>query len=960
MKQASSSRSAGTIRLLCGSAALAVAAAAHAAVVSGHLTEEEDREAVKGAAIEIVELHRTVTTGVDGAYRFTNVAPGNYTLRISLREKADKSVDKAIVVGEEKTLVADVTLTAGFGKRDGGGLEAILVTSSRIGLSLSRSTEIDAPNIISMITAEEIRQLPDISAAEAVRRLPGVSAENDTGEARFINIRGLDADLNGTTFAGVRLLPTNPSSPLGGGRAVAFDTIPAGLLGSATVTKTNIPEQDAEALGGTIELSPRRLLAGDKPFVSARIGTGYEELRGTKVGDFQLVGGTRFGLGGGESQFSAVGAIAYYEDRRGIDDLESGYADAQPGTPDKALQKLEQRWYQNGRKRLGFGGELAFEPSEHHRYYLDAYQSGYTETQFKDYLNIYFVNSGAGAVVAPGNANGLTDQIDYYRRSLTDHKETLRARLASLGGQDEIEDSVLDYRISFTDGSYEVTKDIGADFETAHGLNVPITYDNTTNPNFPAYAVVGGPDRLDPTQYTLANVNPSTEHDIDKEWSGVINLSLPMNHWGTGEELKVGIGGRFRDKVLRPNQIIFSSLPGVALTPYVSGGPFSYYKNDYVVGPPFNTNAWESFYAANFNQSSGLPIDPVAGATADEQKYEHNEEKIYAAYGQYKVTFGKLGILGGLRIESTHASYAANAFNGDTNTLIGLNTQGKSYTNAFPTIQMRYEIEPRTILRGTVSSAIARPGFPQITAAVSTSPSANTISQGNPALRPTTAYSIDFSIEHFTENGSLASLGLFDKELKNYIVQTVTNVPVGLLPPTPIYAGFSSPTVAITDYTNISQARAAGFELAWEQKFTALPGFLRGLGAGANWTWVSSRGDIGRGYTSQLPSTAKNTVNAGIFYEQGPLELKLAGYFTSRVLFNPSLGTPSGAQDSYQDRRILLDFGVQYRVTEVVGLYFDAKNLTNDAMRYSEGSQNRPIQREFYGRTLLGGVNLKF
>lgn len=201
---------------------------------------------------------------------------------------------------------------------------------------------------------------------------------------------------------------------------------------------------------------------------------------------------------------------------------------------------------------------------------------------------------------------------------------------------------------------------------------------------------------------------------------------------------------------------------------------------------------------------------------------------------------------------------------------------------------------------------------------------------------------------------------MFDKKLKNYLVQTVTNVPVGLLPPTPIYAGFTLPTVAITNYTNISQTRVAGFELAWEQKFTALPRFLRGLSASANWAWVSSRGDIGRGYTSQLPSTAKNTVNASMFYEQGSLEVKLAGYFTSRVLFNPSLGTPFGAQDSYQDRRIVLDFGMQYWINQVVSLYFDAKNLTNDAMRYSDGSQNRPIQREFYGRTFLGGVNLKF
>ena len=44
-----------------------------------------------------------------------------------------------------------------------------------------------------------------------------------------------------------------------------------------------------------------------------------------------------------------------------------------------------------------------------------------------------------------------------------------------------------------------------------------------------------------------------------------------------------------------------------------------------------------------------------------------------------------------------------------------------------------YEIAPKFIMRGTISSAVARPGFQQITAAISLSPSTNSISQGNPA-----------------------------------------------------------------------------------------------------------------------------------------------------------------------------------------------------------------------------------
>ena len=50
--------------------------------------------------------------------------------------------------------------------------------------------------------------------AEALQRIPGISLETDSGEGRFINIRGMDSDLNGTTYGGVRLPASNPSSPL--------------------------------------------------------------------------------------------------------------------------------------------------------------------------------------------------------------------------------------------------------------------------------------------------------------------------------------------------------------------------------------------------------------------------------------------------------------------------------------------------------------------------------------------------------------------------------------------------------------------------------------------------------------------------------------------------------------------------------------------------------------------------
>ncbi|MGS0753471.1 TonB-dependent receptor plug domain-containing protein, partial [Roseateles sp. GG27B] len=75
-------------------------------------------------------------------------------------------------------------------------LETVTINAQRTSNSVARKAQEEAPNLINVMTVEEMRKLPDVNIAETVRRIPGISLETDTGEGRFINIRGLDADLN--------------------------------------------------------------------------------------------------------------------------------------------------------------------------------------------------------------------------------------------------------------------------------------------------------------------------------------------------------------------------------------------------------------------------------------------------------------------------------------------------------------------------------------------------------------------------------------------------------------------------------------------------------------------------------------------------------------------------------------------------------------------------------------------
>ncbi len=105
----------------------------------------------------------------------------------------------------------------------------------------ARIVQLAAPNLISVRAADTILKYPDFNAAEALGRMPGISLSSDTGEGRFVQIRGIDANLDGATYGGIPLLNTNPGGTAagGGGRAVEFDTIPTGAVDGIVVTYTS-------------------------------------------------------------------------------------------------------------------------------------------------------------------------------------------------------------------------------------------------------------------------------------------------------------------------------------------------------------------------------------------------------------------------------------------------------------------------------------------------------------------------------------------------------------------------------------------------------------------------------------------------------------------------------------------------------------------------------------------------
>jgi len=391
------------------------------------------------------------------------------------------------------------------------------------------------------------------------------------------------------------------------------------------------------------------------------------------------------------------------------------------------------------------------------------------------------------------------------------------------------------------------------------------------------------------------------------------------------------------------------TVPALALSPALVGSGLGYYSNHYdmgrLLGTGYFANAWANGAGAGF--SNNQQADLAQGALST----YNVKEDVYAAYGQYQFGFGKLGIFTGVRVEHTKEDF--NAFAVNDKFQISPITDNHAYTNVLPSLQTRYEFTPSLIGRAIYSETIARPGYNQLSPTLNINVPANLVSLGNPNLNPTKSHNVDLSIEDYLPHAGILSFGVFYKDLKDYIVPLRTT---RTFPNTGIFAGISGPIPVIT-FANGSAASVLGYEFNAERRFRELPGFWSGFGASANWTGVDSHIQIRPGNYTALPSTAKNTGNAALFYEGPHFDARVAVNYISRSLF--AIGT-SPALDTYSEARTSLDFGSKYFIVDTVSVYFDAKNLTNTPLKFAEGVPGRPLQRETYGPTYLVGVLVTF
>ncbi|MFN3945830.1 MAG: TonB-dependent receptor [Allosphingosinicella sp.] len=217
---------------------------------------------------------------------------------------------------------------------------------------------------------------------------------------------------------------------------------------------------------------------------------------------------------------------------------------------------------------------------------------------------------------------------------------------------------------------------------------------------------------------------------------------------------------------------------------------------------------------------------------------------------------------------------------------------------------------------------------------------------GNPFLRPIESSNFDASVEwYFADVGQL-TFAAFYKKLTGVLTNGTERRPF-------TNNGATFDAIVTTPVNAEESGKVRGFEIAYQQTFTFLPGPLRGLGLNATYTYVDSSGvpqstlsetdpDVAAGTVSRvdtgllpLQGLSKHSINFTPFFEQGPLSIRAAYSWRSRFLltvrdvivpFAPVYNEASGQ----------LDASIFYSITPQIRVGVQGVNLLNEVTRTSQ------------------------
>ncbi len=994
---------------------LQVAFAQGSGTIKGRVLDKEKGDELIGVNIVIQNSSLGAATDNEGNYVIKNVPAGTYTLKVSY-------------VGYKKD-TREVTVTSGEVKEENFSLltevivgEVVTVTAQAQGQIEAINQQLAAKNMVNIVSQAKIQELPDANAAEAIGRLPGVSTMRNSGEASKVVIRGVDPQYNLVAINGITLGGTGDASGLNNNdpaypnksqsqdRSTDISMISPNMLQSIEVHKTLLPDMEADAVGGYINMQLREAPSGFH--TDLKWQSGYVHKSNT-YNNFRATGDVS------DRFFNDVMGVYFLANAeqydRSADNLSSGYSvtsvNQNTGIANVSLNNIQLDRHDETRTRYGANLILDFKLPEG---------------------SISIINMGSKLI---SNSTDYTTNYDYSGQNidytLRYGKGTTDAATNSVQGKYDFGFVSADFSVSNSFTQQTVPHDFTFLFWDQSALK-SISAHALVNQT-PEYLIATTGASFDTTT-RLYELGDGSYFFKDNGQTYAINFKIPFT-LTTDISGYFKFGGKFQSNDRDNNQDnpyaepFYGGSRGfndrIAAQPEFSqlirdpnngAGTFWAYnfaaKNQQSLISNFLGNRWGNLIWAPTNGVLGDMMNFVESDKAYLNNFNNNEswyngpwqivandyinnEKRSAAYSMAELNIGtSFSVTGGARFEEDVTKFTAYAMKatespvGQQYLTVHSNTENHYW---LPDIQAKYDVSENIDIRYAYTQTLARPSYTANSPYLLEDNTSANIYTGNPNLIPAESYNHDVM---FTVHGNmigLFSVSGFYKTIKNFIYATQYNIfPDSLTP-----KGFESASYFKNLYNNLvnvnlgstqvnswvnltNNAYLKGVEVDWQTRFWYLPAPLNGLVFNVNYTHIQSNAIyplkmavtthptpklsvtnfIDSSTAGPLVNQPNDIFNVTLGYDYKGFSGRISYLYQGKTIGYIALRPETdGDNDPYSQLDVSLRQQLPWKGLE---LYLNGTNLTEQANISRNARVGAISSEQFYGLTVDIGVRYIF
>ena len=865
--------------------------------VKGRILDENNFP-LPGAVIALEDGKNTITD-LDGYFTVAVDQPVKAT--ISYIGFADLSIE----------LSASLDIKVYVLQPEVNQLNEVVVSGFQGGVVKSLNKQRNDLNVTNVVSSDQVGKFPDANIGDALKRVSGIAMQYDQGEARDIIIRGFAPGLNSVTLNGERI----PSAE-GDNRRVQMDLIPSDMIQLIQVSKTLTPDMEADAIGGSVNLVTRSNPNGFR--FSSTVSGGANPIRdGGFNRSLSLIVADKM-----SDKFAYTLSASHNTVDYGSDNVEFEWDDSEQD----AIKEQDIRRYDVKRTRRSVSMNLD--------YTIDANNALYFKSMYNsrdDWENRFRVrfddidDKGDGTLrIRKQTKGGIgNDRVDNRRL------EDQRTSRFALGGEHQWGKLAVDWKGSVSNASESRPNERYIRFDQKGAAYNGV---NLSDSNLPGFNVAESVLN-DTESFEYKEMLEGDQFTEEENAAFRLNFELP---YGKNDVLKFGYKLNAKSKI-RDNmwyeydaEDAFSTMSAATTGNYdIDGYLAGAYKHGLFATPTFlgaiNVNSYDQevalgeFAAENYNA----------------------DETVNAAYVMVTDQLGpKTRAILGARLEATSIDYTGFEYDESTDETLadlGQVSGSNNYVNVLPNVTLQHNAK-NVVLNAAYTVSIARPAYFDLVPYREVNSEDEEIAFGNPDLEATVSNNIDLMAEYYFGSVGLISAGVFTKSIDNWIYTYSDDN----------FAGFSGAYTGF-DYEQVrngSTASVSGFEIGVQSKLDFLPGFLGNTTFYGNYTYTDASTDGVEGREDvPLVGATENMFNASLAYETKKFFLRASLNYQGENL--DEIGG-SIYEDRWYDEQTFVDLNATYSINDRVRIFAEAKNLTNQPLRYYQGLADRTMQIEYY------------